>query len=361
MVGEAMRVLVDVGHPGDVHFFKNIIWGLERDGHKVGIVLRDKDVAKYLLDIYGFDYEILVEQHYKGLLKKMLGMMHIICKFYNVARKANTDIIMAEGPTYIVPVSKLLKKTSISFTINESEYGAHLENILLPFADIICTSTSFEGEVNTRKNILYNSYFYLAYLHPNYFKPDDSIFEMLSINRTEKFFILRFKRYDAAHDIGKRGFSFDKLNFIKKLEKYGKVFISSRDDLQGELKKYKLELPPEKFHDAIYFANMYIGDGFSTAAEAAILGTPAILVSTIWRGYINELRDKYGLVCTCKTDVEALRIVSQLQGDVNLKEKWRMKKEKMLGEKIDVTAFIVNLIENYPNILKNKKIENGTP
>jgi predicted glycosyltransferase len=40
-----LRVLIDIGHPAHVHFFKNTIWNLEKKGHKVMVVSRDKDVV----------------------------------------------------------------------------------------------------------------------------------------------------------------------------------------------------------------------------------------------------------------------------------------------------------------------------
>ena len=37
-----MKVLVHISHPAHVHFFKNAIWNLKRDGHEVKITAKDK-------------------------------------------------------------------------------------------------------------------------------------------------------------------------------------------------------------------------------------------------------------------------------------------------------------------------------
>ena len=79
-----MRILIDIGHPAQVHFFKHIIWGLEERGHKVKIALRNSDVAKKLLDYYGFDYEIVIQEHYKGLFKKAVGIFWIDYKIFKI-------------------------------------------------------------------------------------------------------------------------------------------------------------------------------------------------------------------------------------------------------------------------------------
>ena len=53
-----MRILIDMGHPAHVHFFKNAIRSLEERGHSVKITARDKDVTLALLEAYGFDYVV---------------------------------------------------------------------------------------------------------------------------------------------------------------------------------------------------------------------------------------------------------------------------------------------------------------
>lgn len=339
-----MKILVDIGHPANVHFFKNIIRLLEKEGNEVKITLRNRDVAKYLLNIYGFEYETLVERHYKGVLNKAIGMLKIDYKLYKVAKKFGPDILTGEDFFYIAPVSKLLRKPSIVFINNEMGF---YNKLFSRFADVICTSKSFNESFDSKKHIKYDGYYFGAYLHPSYFKPDPSVLEDLCLNKDEKFFILRFRTYDAFHDIRHRGFHADRLKLAKELEEHGRVLILSDSELGGELEKYRIP-PSERLHDLLYFAYMCIGDGFSTAAEAAILGTPSILVSTIDRGYIKELRDRYNLVITCKNSEEAHEIVRSLLEKSDLKKEWRRRARKMQSEKIDVVKFVVDLIKRYP-------------
>ncbi len=44
--------------------------------------------------------------------------------------------------------------------------------------------------------------------------------------------------------------------------------------------------------------------------------------------------------------------IDELLSFKNIKEEWKRKKEKMLQDKIDVTAFMVWFIENYPASFK---------
>ncbi len=87
------------------------------------------------------------------------------------------------------------------------------------------------------------------------------------------------------------------------------------------------------------------------ACESALLGTPAIFVSTSTRGYLNEQERKYGMVYTysdpntCQADgvKRALSILS----DPDSGPKYEKRRQIMLQEKIGVTQFIVEQIEGF--------------
>ncbi len=83
-----------------------------------------------------------------------------------------------------------------------------------------------------------------------------------------------------------------------------------------------------------------------------MLGTPSIFVSTSRRGYTDELESKYGLVYTFsdpeKGQEYALAKAVELLKNENIKSEWREKRLKMLSEKIDVTRFMTDFIEDYP-------------
>ena len=52
-----MNIVVDINHPGHVHFFKNFIWEMEKKGHEILITAVDKDQTFSLLNKYGFNYK----------------------------------------------------------------------------------------------------------------------------------------------------------------------------------------------------------------------------------------------------------------------------------------------------------------
>ena len=125
---------------------------------------------------------------------------------------------------------------------------------------------------------------------------DDQLSE-LNLKKGEKFTICRFVSWEANHDYGHSGLSTkNKITAVKEFSKYGKVFITSENELPEELKQYQIKLPPEKIHHAISFASLLYGESSTMASEAAVLGTPAIFIDDIGRGYTDEQESNYEIV-----------------------------------------------------------------
>ena len=197
-----MRILVGVGHPKHVHIRKNIIHNLENDGHEVKILAWAKDLTIYLLNFYGFEYEI-VGKNYKGLAKKAYGMLMSDLNVLRVAKKFKPDILAWGGP-YLAHVSKLIGKPHIGFT--DTEHAGLTNWLSNPFSDVIVTPACYKGKINPKKHVTYNGYEELTYLHPNYFKPDPAVLDDLGLNKNDRYIILRFVSWQASHDIGEHGF-----------------------------------------------------------------------------------------------------------------------------------------------------------
>lgn len=353
-----MKVLLDVAHPAHVHLFKNMIWKLEKEGCDVKITAKDKEYTTKLLDAYKFKYEVLSEFR-RGLIDKAIGMLKINWRLLNLAKTFKPDLLIGVHHESIAHVGKLIRKPSIVFTDTEH---AKLGNLLtFPFATVICTPSCFKKDLG-RKQVRYNGYHELAYLHPNYFKPDPSVLDDLGLSKNGKFIILRVVSWSASHDIGERGFDNEtKMQFIKKLENYGRVFITSETELGREFEKYKINAPIHKIHSLLYYATMYIGESPTMTTESAILGTPAICVSS-WAcscGNFENLHNNYGLIHCFKDQNNAIKFALELLEDNNLKKKWQRKREKLLNEKIDVTKFMTDFIEKYPESYHEYKKREG--
>jgi predicted glycosyltransferase len=104
---------------------------------------------------------------------------------------------------------------------------------------------------------------------------------------------------------------------------------------------------------------MFLGDSQTMTSEAAILGTPALKCNT-FAGKLsvpNELEEKYGLCYSYQPNAfdQFMNKAKELSETPNLKEAWAEKRQKFLNDKIDVTAFMVWFIENYPKSAKIMK------
>lgn len=347
-----MKIMIGIGHPKQVHIWKNVINILISDGHEIKIIASDKDITRYLLDVYGFDYDLF--PNYTTFAKKALGLVSGTIEMTKIANKFDPDILVA-GTPYLAYVSRILNKPHI--TLTDTERAKTNEWLTYPFTDIICTPACFTKKIDPKKHINFKGYFELAYLHPNYFKPDASILDDLNLDKKEKIIVVRFVGWSSHHDLGDKGFD-NKVELINSLDKYGRVLITSERDLPEKLKKYQLNIPPEKIHHLLYYSSLFIGESGPMTTESAILGTPAIFVSTSRRGYTDELESRYDLVYNYSdiksAQQEAFIKAKEILSDNDSKNKWQIKRKRLLDEKIDVSLFLKELIERYPEHMKYK-------
>jgi predicted glycosyltransferase len=289
-----MKIIVDIGHPAHVHYFKNFIKIMNSRGHNFLITARDKEITYYLLDALKINYF----KRGKGrtsILGKIFYIIEGDYKIYKLAKKFGPDISINFSSPYAAHVSKILRIPCINFTDTEHAKYQHLMSV--PFTDVIITPRSYRKKFG-KKQIYFNGTMDLLYLHPKYFQPDIRILSELGISPGEKFIIIRFVAWKASHDVGEIGINYkDKIKLIKELSKYYKIFISSEYDLPHELLKYKLNMRYEEVHNILYYASLYIGESTSMATEAATLGTPAICVnsSANYFGVFDEFI-KYNLI-----------------------------------------------------------------
>lgn len=339
-----MKILVDIGHPAHVHFFKNFIWGMQERGHELIITARDKDVALRLLKAYGIEYVVIgrAGRGKTGLIKEWIGRDWGI---YSIARRFHLDILTGIHNPCMAHVARLTGAKSIIFT--DTEHAKVANWVTFPFADVICTPSCFKKDLG-RKQIRYNGSHELAYLHPNYFQPDPSVLRELGLSENDRFIIVRFVSWGASHDIQQYGFTNPK-EVISRLEPYARVLITSEAKLEADLEKYRITVPPEKLHDLLYYATLYIGEGATMATEAAILGVPSVYVSSLWEkmGNFIEIGGKYDLIHSFRDAEEAIQEALELLQQSDSKQQWAKKREKLLADKIDVTQFMVDFTENY--------------
>ncbi|MBP2133109.1 putative glycosyltransferase [Methanomicrobium sp. W14] len=346
-----MRIVVDINHPAHVHYFKNFIWEMEKRGHDILVTASEKEISYQLLNIFGIDY-ISLGSYGSSLSKKLLSIPILDLRMYRAVKRFKPNLFIGFGSIRAAHVSKILGVPSIA--LDDTEHAKWEHRLYVPFTDVILTPTSF-GKDFGGKQIYYNGYTELAYLHPNYFTPKPVVLTELGLTEDDLFIIVRFVSWQASHDVGQHGIR-DKVGLVKELKNYGRVLITSEGTLPEELMKYQIQVSPEKLHDLLYYATLYVGEGGTTATEAATLGTHAIHISTTAKycGIFYDL-NKYGLLWTSESDEETIQKAIKLLQDLNLKSKGQCKRSCLINDKIDVTAFMVWFIENCPRSVQIMK------
>lgn len=309
------------------------------------ITSRNKEVTHELLNYYNIEFSDRGKgsNHFFG---KLVYLFLADIKLFRLALNWRPDLFLSFGSPYAAHVAKLLNKPHIALTDTEHAKLGILS--FAPFSESIITPESFY-KTFSRKQIRFNGFFELCYLHPSLYKPDTSIRCQLNLLTTDKFVLLRFVSWNASHDMGQSGISEDvRFKLIEFLTGVGyKVFISSEGRILPELEKFKINIPPEKLHSVLGEADLFIGESGTMATEASLLGTPSIYVNSLDAGVFRD-EVRYGLLYSLRSDNQLLKRTEALLSESNLKEKHLTRREKMLTEKIDVTSFLEWFIENYP-------------
>jgi predicted glycosyltransferase len=326
--------------------------------HNILILVRDQGITCKILNELNIKYTIYGKASSKQYGKILQLPFHFI-KAFRMVWKFHPDIFC--GPGIIEAyISGILRKPLIAFW--DSEVVSHLELAQeKQFIKVLFTPDCFNKDLG-KKHVRLNSFKEFAYLHPSYFSPDLSILNELSVEPGERYAVLRFNAFDAVHDIGRKGFSLeDKHRLVYELGKYVKVFISPESSLPEDLKKYELPIPASRIHHALYYSQLLVGDTQTLSTEAAILGVPVIrcnnFVGPSDMGNFIELEQKYDLMYSFNESEKAIKKAIEIVKQIDIKQKWQLKRDKICKDKIDLTAFLVNFIENYPESFKKLKAE----
>ena len=342
-----MKIVVDINHPAHVHYFKKFIWEMQKRGHRFLITTSDKDIACKLLDLYQLPYTNL-GSYGKGIIRKILNVPVMDLRMYNAVKRFEPDLFVSFGSIRAAHVSKMLLRPHIA--LEDTEHSVLSNWLYRPFTNIILTPACFQKDFG-KKQIRFAGTTDLLYLHPNRFTPDPKVLEELGLTEKDTFFIVRFISWDANHDIGQTGIA-DREGFVHEMTKYGRVFITSENELPESLKKYQITISPEKIHDLMYYATLFVGESGTMATEAACMGVHAVVVNPEARQGngrytfgVFQFYHEYELLWAYNTEREALQQVGwMLDNGEKLKELGKEKRAQLLCETEDLTAFLVRSV-----------------
>lgn len=346
-----MKILFYLGHPAHWHNVSAMCKKLKKNDHEILLVAREKDVLFDLLE--GLDYNVKYIKSNKTDSKwsliwtvfvREIRMLFISLKF-KPDLLVGTDIV-------ITHIAKLLGKKSIVLNEDDSAEVPLLAKLGFPYANSVlvpdsCNISPYEGN-----GTFYPGYHELAYLHPDHFQPRKEVVSELT-KHGDTYFLLRFSSLDAHHDDGKKGISDTlALTIVNLLSEQGTVYITSERPLPANLDQYRISIDPKDIHHAIYYASMYIGDSQTMAAEAAILGTPAIRYNDFVGklGYLEELEHRFELTYGIPVGDEErlLNKVKELLDFDEIGKIWQKRQQAMLEEFINVSEFFYWYMTEFP-------------
>lgn len=346
-----MKVLFHLGHPAHFHLFKNVIHGLVKLGHQTPILIKKKDILEDLLQESGLPYHnILPDGRKDSKLGIAIGQLKQASKLLLFCLKDRPDILVGSTPT-VAQVGYFLRIPSINLSEDDANEVALFAKTTYPFSTVILSPDSCDNDKWNYKTVNYNSYHELAYLHPDHFTPDLEVIRHY-LGSTDPFFVLRFSNLKAYHDTGISGIGTETTRkLINRLKPHGRVLITSEAELEPEFEEYRININPKDMHHFLAFAKIYVGDSQTMAAEAGVLGTPFIRVNDfVGRlGYLNELEHKYELGYGFKPN-EIDKMFDQIDEVMKLEDsakEWRVRKERMLKDKMDYSQYLQSFIENF--------------
>lgn len=353
-----MNILIDIGHPAHVHLFRNFASEMENKGNSVLFTAREKEFEIQLLEAYKLKYFSLGKK-YTRIISKIFGIFGFVFRILKISKTFKPDIFLSHGSMYAAIASKIINKPHISF-----EDTGNMEQISIykPFTDVILTPDAYKTD-HGKIQIKYPGYHELAYLHPKRFTPNTQIFDQLNIKENEKYVLLRFVKWEASHDIGHPGITEkNKKEIVKQLSKFAHVFISSEKELPLELQPYKLPIKAEEIHDVIANASLVYGESATMVSEAAVLGVPGIYLDNKGRFYTDEQEERYNLVYNYSESLadqeKSIEKALEIINNDDFPNQCAKKRKILLKETIDVTAFLIWFVENYPTsveMIKRKR------
>lgn len=349
-----MKILVQLSHPAHFHFYHYSIENWKKDAHEVFVLIKTKDILEDLLIKSGIPYYNINERVHRG---SKLGMLwDTIIRDWRVlcfCLKHKIDILTG-STVEIAHVGWFLRKPAICAGEDDAATIPLFVRTIKPFLQVRLSPVTCRCGSLEKKTVHYAGFMKLAYLHPNRFTPNAEALSQYGIGMGKPFFLVRFASLSAHHDTGINGFNTEKAQgLIDLLGKHGEVYITSERELEPQFEKYRLNINPLDIHHVLAFAKLYIGDSQSMAVEAAMLGTPSLRFNDFAGkiGVLEELEHKYELTYGIPSS-QPQRLyekIEELLAMPDLQQVFEDRRQKMLYEKIDVTAFLTWFVENYPD------------
>ena len=343
-----MRYLFYIVHPSKFHLFRFTINELKKN-NTVDIVINSKDVLEDLIVKEGWSYfNIFPDGRNKSdkpsIIKsgiKFLLTLWRLEKF--LFRQKKYDLFITDDS--LVVNGFFRRKMSYFFCDNDIK-TIKINKILFYFASKIITPESTDLGKFSYKQIPFKGNKAIAHLHPDYFKPSNNTLEKYNLIETQ-YCIIRLSLLNATHDIrDNKGITDQNLkNILDFIGNKYKVVILSERDTPNYIKDMLYNGNPSDIKDLLFFSKFIISDSGTMATEAAILGTPNILINKLAEdiGVHQELK-KEKLQLYFNSFSDSIDSINMFINSNTLTQDWKRNKKRYIEKCDDLNKL---LVENF--------------
>lgn len=337
-----MRVLFDIVHPAQVHFFKQVISKLQQRGDEVMVTARKKDITVDLLNALNIKH-ICISTKGANMTAMGLELINRTLRLIKIVHKFKPEVMVARVGHSIGITGKLLGIPTVVY--DDMEHAKLQALIGMTFATYICTGLGYYRDFGDRQ-VRFQGPPVLSYMAPEYFTPSPEPLRQTGLDPDQTIIFFRTVSWSASHDVGRKGTTLSELETaVDRLSKYGRVIISSEDPLPPSLSSYANPVPVASMHDLLAFCDVCMIEGGTMAEEAAVLGVPSICKNTYDFGYLRALDSEYGLVFRPDSMEKAVRIAEDILKNPDAKKEFKAKQQKLFTNSEDVVRFMVNMVD----------------
>ena len=343
-----MRYLFYIVHPSKFHLFKFTINELKKN-NTVDIVINSKDVLEDLIIKEGWSYyNIFPDGRNKSkkpsIIKSGVNFLLTILKLeFFLFRNEKYNLFITDDS--LVVNAWFRRKKSYLFCDNDIR-TIKVNKVLFYFASKIITPNSTDIGKFSNKQISFKGNKAVAHLHPNYFIPSNHTLKKYNLIEYE-YCVIRLSHLNATHDIdNNKGITNKNLKGILDLvENKYKVIILSEREIPTYAKGMLYNGDSMDIKDLLSFSKFIISDSGTMASEAAILGTPNILINKLAKdiGVHRELKQAK-LQLYFNSFSESISSINMFINNDTLIEEYKRNRKRYIEKCDDLNKL---LIENF--------------
>jgi len=276
-----MKIWIDLTNSPHVNFFAGMIRDLRKD-HQVILTCRPLANTIDLLDLEGFDYNVVGTHYGASKIKKLLGFPVRVWQLFWFLRKQKIDVAISHSSFYSPLTSRLLGVPSVYLNDNEHASGNRIsflcaEKIMVP--EFLSLESVVSQGGKTCKILQYSGVKEGVYLWR--FKAGDSELEDIFPKNGRKNIVIRSEPWTAQYYSGRKNFM-DQL-LIELVGKYNVIMLPRGVEQKEHYMQAKFTglVVPEKsifLNEIMESCDLFIGAGGTMTREAAVLGMPTISV-----------------------------------------------------------------------------------